>query len=138
MRPAHDPTVPPPHVLLAEDNEINQKLATRLLERRGYRVTIASNGALAVKAHALGEFDIILMDVQMPELDGLEATQVIRASEAATKRHTPIIALTAHAMTGDRDRCLRAGMDAYVTKPLSQSELFGTIEALIGSRSPRP
>jgi CheY-like chemotaxis protein len=122
------------HILLAEDNAVNQKLATRLLERCGHFVTVANNGRQAVDAHACIRFDLILMDVQMPELDGLEAAQIIRSHEAATGHHTPIIALTAHAMPGDRERCVRAGMDDYLTKPIERQDLFEKIAALAHAR----
>jgi signal transduction histidine kinase/CheY-like chemotaxis protein len=111
-------------VLLAEDNDINQKLAVRLLEKRGHQVVVAGCGREAVAAWESRVFDLILMDQQMPEMDGFEATAEIRAKEAGSGRHTPIIALTAHAMKGDRERCLRAGMDGYVSKPLQGQELF--------------
>ncbi|MBK8232532.1 MAG: response regulator [Candidatus Eisenbacteria bacterium] len=119
------------HILLAEDNAVNQKLAVRLLERNGYRVTVVENGQLAVAAHARERFDLILMDLQMPVMDGFEATSNIRKAEAETGRHTPIVALTAHAMKGDRERCLLSGMDEYVTKPIKPSLLYATIDALL-------
>jgi signal transduction histidine kinase/ActR/RegA family two-component response regulator len=109
----------PLNVLVAEDNPVNQRVATAMLKRRGHRITIAGNGAEAVKMVAAERFDLVFMDVQMPEMDGLEATQAIRRSEAGTGRHLPIIAMTAHAMNGDRERCLAAGMDDYLTKPVS-------------------
>jgi CheY-like chemotaxis protein len=110
---------------------VNQRLAIRLLEKRGHLVTVAADGQAALDAHAAAEFDIILMDVQMPELDGLEATRKIRRRELSSGGHTPIIALTAHAMSGDRDRCLAAGMDDYVTKPIQPVDLFAKMEALV-------
>ena len=119
-------------VLLAEDNLVNQRLVLRLLQKRGHQVTVVGDGQQAVQAHAAGLFDIILMDVQMPELDGLEATHLIRSNEGAEGRYTPIIALTAHAMAGDHERCLHAGMDDYVTKPIRSEELFAKMEALLG------
>ncbi len=116
------------HILLAEDNIVNQKLAVRLLEKRGHAVVVAGNGRAALAALERETFDLILMDVQMPEMDGLEATATIRAKERFTHTHIPIIALTAHAMKGDHERCLAAGMDGYLTKPLKANELFATIE----------
>jgi signal transduction histidine kinase/ActR/RegA family two-component response regulator len=107
------------NVLVAEDNPVNQRVATAMLKRRGHHVTIAANGAEAVRLVAAQVFDAVFMDVQMPELDGLEATQAIRRAEAGIGRHLPIIAMTAHAMNGDRERCLAAGMDDYLTKPVS-------------------
>jgi two-component system sensor histidine kinase/response regulator len=115
-------------VLLVEDNAVNQKLAVALLEKRGFTVTTAGNGKLALAALEKDRFDFVLMDVQMPEMDGIEATGAIREREKSTGGHIPIIAMTAHAMKGDQERCLAAGMDAYVTKPIHTSELFQTIE----------
>ncbi|KAK9711458.1 histidine kinase osmosensor [Basidiobolus ranarum] len=114
-------------ILLAEDNLVNQKLAARILEKHGHEVTIVSNGLLAVEAIENHRFDLILMDVQMPIMGGFEATARIREMERATGTHIPIIALTAHAMIGDREKCLTAGMDEYVTKPLRFNELTTTI-----------
>ncbi|MGO8880422.1 MAG: response regulator [Desulfomonilaceae bacterium] len=117
------------NILLAEDNLINQKLAVSLIQKMGHKVSIAQNGRLALEAIERETFDIILMDVQMPEMDGLEATQAIRTRESLIGRpRIPIIAMTAYAMAGDRDRCLEAGMDGYVSKPISAQELFETIE----------
>jgi CheY-like chemotaxis protein len=115
-------------LLLAEDNQVNQKLAIRLLEKRGHNVTVASNGKEALALIARELFDAVLMDVQMPEMDGLEATRRLRRREKESGEHLPIIAMTAHAMKGDRQRCLEAGMDDYVSKPLQPSELFDTVE----------
>jgi CheY-like chemotaxis protein len=117
-------------VLLAEDNTVNQMLAVRLLQRRGHTVTVAGNGKEALAALEKQPFDIILMDVQMPEMDGLQTTAAIRASETETGKHIPIIAITAHAMLGDKERCLDAGMDAYVSKPLQVEDLFDAIQKL--------
>ena len=116
------------HVLLAEDNAVNQLLAVKLLEKRGYRITVVKNGLEALQALESTRFDLALMDVQMPEMDGLEATAAIRRVEAARGTHLPIIAMTAHAMKGDEDRCLAAGMDGYVPKPVIPTQLFETIE----------
>jgi two-component system sensor histidine kinase/response regulator len=120
-------------ILLAEDNAVNQMLAVRLLEKRGHAVTVAQTGTLAVKAHETQPFDLVLMDVQMPEMDGLEATIAIRQREKKSGKHVPIIAMTAHAMVGDRELCLKAGMDGYVTKPLDVGDLFAVIDDLVHS-----
>ena len=124
------------HVLLADDNAVNQRLAASLLERRGHRVTIAANGREALTALDRGPVDVILMDVQMPEMGGFEATAVIREAELETGDHVPIIAMTAHAMKGDRERCLAAGMDDYVTKPLDSKRLCAIVEDLAANRTP--
>ena len=119
-------------VLVAEDNLVNRKLVTRLLQKRGHRVTAVENGRAAVAALAhrrQNAFDVVLMDVQMPEMNGLEATAAIRQHEAAGGGHVPIVALTAHAMQGDRERCLAAGMDAYLAKPIDVEEMIATVEA---------
>jgi signal transduction histidine kinase/CheY-like chemotaxis protein len=116
-------------VLLAEDNAVNQKLAVRILEKHGHRVTVAANGRQAVEALSRDQFDAILMDVQMPEMSGLEATAEIRRSERGSQRHIPIIAMTAHAMKGDREQCLQCGMDAYLSKPIRPQELLETLES---------
>jgi CheY-like chemotaxis protein len=105
-------------ILLAEDNRVNQVLAVRLLEKRGHEVTVAENGEEALEALDRQVFDLVLMDVQMPEMDGLQATVAIRRGEMKSGKHIPIIAMTAHAMAGDKERCLEAGMDEYMTKPI--------------------
>jgi CheY-like chemotaxis protein len=110
-------------ILLAEDNRVNQVLAVRLLEKRGHEVVVARNGEEALEALDKQAFDLILMDVQMPEMDGLQATAVIRKGEMKTGKHIPIIAMTAHAMAGDKERCLEAGMDDYLTKPIRPEQL---------------
>jgi signal transduction histidine kinase/ActR/RegA family two-component response regulator/HPt (histidine-containing phosphotransfer) domain-containing protein len=115
------------NVLLAEDNVVNQRLATSILERRGHRVTTVHNGREAVTAIGGGAFDVVLMDVQMPVMGGLEATTVIRSREHATSR-LPVIAMTAHAMKGDRERCIAAGMDEYLTKPVNAQQLCAMVE----------
>ena len=120
-------------VLLVEDNAVNRTLAQRLLEKRGFTVYIAVDGKQAIAATQSAEFDLILMDIQMPEMDGFEATAEIRKREKLTGRRTPIIALTAHALKEDRERCLSAGMDAYVTKPIRSAELFGVIQNVLQS-----
>ena len=124
------------HILLAEDTPVNQRLAIRLLEKRGHRVSLAVNGREAVERCVPGDVDLVLMDVQMPEMNGLEATVLIRARETSGGRRVPIVALTAHAMKEDRARCMDAGMDGYITKPLRASELFEVIEALSGAQTP--
>jgi signal transduction histidine kinase/DNA-binding response OmpR family regulator len=115
-------------VLLAEDNLINQRLTSALLAKWGHTVTIVGNGREAVAAAGRGDVDIVLMDVEMPEMDGLEATAGIRRAERARQSHIPIIAMTAHAMKGDRERCLAAGMDGYVSKPINPEELLEVVE----------
>ncbi len=122
------------NVLLAEDNLINQKLAVKILENRGHKVTVVENGEEAVAALDKGTFDVILMDVQMPKMDGFQATQEIRRREIVAKTHQPIIAMTAHAMIGDKERCLQAGMDGYISKPLKPLDLLRTIEELLAHR----
>jgi two-component system, sensor histidine kinase and response regulator len=118
-------------VLLVEDNQVNQKLAVALLEKRGFVVTVAENGRIALEALQKDPFDFVLMDVQMPEMDGLTATTTIREQEKSTGAHIPIIAMTAHSLQGDQERCLAAGMDGYVSKPIRTSELFETIESTL-------
>jgi PAS domain S-box-containing protein len=116
-------------ILLAEDNLVNQRLAMRLLEKRGHQVTLAGNGQEAVAAAEKGVFDLVLMELQMPEMDGFEATAVLREREKETGVHLPVVALTAHALKGDRERCLDAGMDGYLTKPIRAQEL----DAVLGT-----
>ena len=110
-------------MLLAEDNAVNQRLATRLLEKRGHRVVVAVSGRETLELLEKEEFDLVLMDVQMPEMDGLETTASIRTKERGSEVHLPVIALTAHAMKGDEERCLAAGMDGYLSKPIRPQEL---------------
>ena len=119
---------------MAEDNPVNQQLAIGLLNRRGHMVTVADNGQAAVELSEREEFDVVLMDVQMPVMEGFEATRLIRAREQTYggDRRLPIIALTARAMKGDRELCLAAGMDEYLTKPLRASELYATVDRLAG------
>jgi PAS domain S-box-containing protein len=119
------------HILLAEDNLINQKLALRILEKYGHRITVSNNGAETVSACQNDRFDVILMDVQMPVMDGFQATEAIRKMEKEGKPSTPIIAMTAHVMKGDRELCLEKGMDAYVSKPIKPGELIQVIEETI-------
>jgi PAS domain S-box-containing protein len=120
-------------ILLAEDNLVNQKVAVRLLEKKGHTVVVAESGKKALDLWRQQPFDLILMDVQMPEMDGFEATAIIREQEKSGAKHLPIIAMTAHAMVGDRERCLAAGMDDYVSKPISAVELFAALERLISA-----
>jgi CheY-like chemotaxis protein len=119
-------------ILLAEDNPVNQTLALRLLEKIGHSATLVSNGREAVEAVKSGTFDVILMDLQMPEMGGFEATQCIRELEAQRQRYTPIVAMTAHAMQGDRERCLAAGMDGYVSKPIKPQALADALNQVTG------
>lgn len=124
-------------ILLAEDNPVNQLVATRMLEKCGHAVTIASDGKRALAAVATDTFDLVFMDVQMPEMNGLEATRAIRETEKLTDRHIPIFAMTAHAMKGDEERCLSAGMDGYVTKPIRTEQLQEILDKVSGQgRSP--
>jgi CheY-like chemotaxis protein len=127
------------NILLAEDNLVNQRVAAGLLARRGHKVTVANNGREALEALEREPFDLILMDVQMPEVGGLEATALIRARELKTGQRTRIVAMTAHAMTGDRERCLEAGMDGYLSKPINQALLFEVVEQnSVGAPIPPP
>lgn len=122
-------------ILLAEDNLVNQKLAMRLLDKQGYDVAVRGTGKQALEASERETFDLILMDIQMPEMDGLQATAQIRERETNTGQHIPIIAMTAHAMQGDRERFLAAGMDDYISKPIQARELYNLIQALAISES---
>ncbi len=130
------PSLPPLRLLLAEDALINQRLAVGVLEKAGHRVRVANNGVEALEALTRESFDLVLMDVQMPELDGFETTQLIRQSEETSGLHLPIIALTAHAMKGDREKCLQAGMDGYVTKPIRARDLFLAMEQALQTFNP--
>jgi CheY-like chemotaxis protein len=133
-------SLPKPHttaslrILLAEDNVINRTFATGILAKRGHSLVQAANGLEALKSTRAESFDLILMDVQMPEMDGFEATRLIRAEEPHG-RHTPIVAMTAHAMVGDRERCLAAGMDDYLSKPLDKAKLLAIIERVSSALS---
>ncbi|MHB8968852.1 MAG: MASE3 domain-containing protein [Pirellulaceae bacterium] len=131
--PLRDPAygLPPLQVLLAEDSVVNQKLAVGLLEKYGHHVVVTENGLQTLQQLDAAHFDVILMDVEMPLLDGLETTRAIRRQESSSGTHIPIIAMTAHAMKGDRERCLAAGMDAYVSKPIRVVELFDTLRAAV-------
>jgi len=123
------------NILLSEDNAVNQKLAIRILEKAGHRVTLAQTGREAVNAWETScepGFDVLLMDIQMPEMDGMEATAEIRSHEKKSGKHVPILAMTAHAMRGDRERCLANGMDGYISKPIHPVDLFAEIERCVG------
>ena len=114
-----------------EDNRINQKLVARLLERRGYQVTVADNGVQALATLERQQFELILMDIQMPEMGGFETTQRIREKERTSGSHIPIVAITANVMKGDRERCIQTGMDDYVPKPVMPEEMFRVMESLL-------
>ncbi|MCA9135770.1 MAG: response regulator [Planctomycetales bacterium] len=131
------PIIQPLNVLLVEDNQVNQKLGTGLLEKWGHTVTLASNGLDAIHAWKSGSFDLILMDIQMPEMDGLEATRRIRKAEQELGSHIPIIALTAHALSGDDQKCIASGMDGYVSKPLRINELREAISVFFQEHGPQ-
>ncbi len=118
-------------ILLAEDGLVNQKVACGLLDRRGHQVVVANNGREAVEAFEREAFDLVLMDVMMPEMDGFEATAAIREREQATGKRIPIVAMTAHALLDDRDRCLKAGMDAYLSKPVQPQAMYEMIEGIV-------
>jgi CheY-like chemotaxis protein len=122
-------------ILLAEDNAVNQTLTVRLLEKRGYAVSVAGDGLAAMAALENSSFDLVLMDIQMPVMDGFGATTAIREKEKRTGGHIPIVAMTAHALKGDQERCISAGMDGFVSKPIRTSELFSAIESLLASKS---
>jgi signal transduction histidine kinase/CheY-like chemotaxis protein len=123
--------LPPLHMLLVEDNLVNQKLAVALLEMYGHSVVAAENGKDAINVLSSQDFDLVLMDVEMPEMDGLDATAIIRMRERQTGSHVPIIAMTAHAMKGDRERCLEAGMDDYIAKPILTEQLFDKMRTVL-------
>jgi CheY-like chemotaxis protein/HPt (histidine-containing phosphotransfer) domain-containing protein len=140
VEPRPQSLTPPPgrklRILVGEDNRVNCQLVVRLLEQHGHTVVVAGNGREVLEAlegNAAGTFDVVLMDVQMPQMDGLEATAAIRAREKVSGAHLPIVAMTAHALKGDRERFLAAGMDAYVPKPLHADELLATVESLTSS-----
>jgi len=136
VRVPKKPTSRPLNILLSEDNPVNQKLAIRLLEKAGHRVTLAGTGreALAAWENAgVPGFDLVLMDIQMPKMDGMEATAAIREREKNSGRHVPILAMTAHAMRGDKERCLASGMDGYISKPIQPAGLFAEIERCLTS-----
>lgn len=130
--------VRPLRVLVAEDSPVNQKLVLELLTRQGHHVELATNGHEALRSLESQRFDLVLMDVQMPELDGFEATRRIRSRETERGDHTPIVAMTAHAMTGDRQRCLAAGMDDYLSKPIRSRELYAKIAEVMERQTATP
>jgi CheY-like chemotaxis protein len=123
-------------VLLVEDNPINQKVAARLLERHGHAVVVAANGREALAVLERECFDVVLMDVQMPEMDGLQATAAIRRREEGTQRRVPIVALTAQGLEEDRERCLAAGMDGFLTKPVHSTVLLQALAEAVGLAAP--
>jgi CheY-like chemotaxis protein len=127
----HEPTAAKPfrtlQILIADDNLVNLRLARSLLAKQGHSAVNVSSGREALAALEQQSFDLVLMDVQMPDMDGFETTRAIRAQERVSKKHLPIVAMTAHAMIGDRERCLAAGMDSYVTKPVDAAKLFTAI-----------
>jgi CheY-like chemotaxis protein len=118
----------PLRILLAEDNEVNRQVAVEFLSMRGHTVEVAHDGAEALEAFYREQFDVILMDIQMPNMDGIQATAAIRQREEISGQHIPIVAMTGYAMTGDRQRCLDSGMDAYICKPIRSQELFDILE----------
>jgi CheY-like chemotaxis protein len=124
------------HILVAEDNFVNLKLITRLLERWGQQVTLAGNGREAIEAFQKKAFDLVILDIQMPELDGFGAAAAIREIESETGKHTPIVAVTAHALAGKREEYLARGIDAFVSKPIAPRELLKTLAGL-AARTPR-
>jgi two-component system sensor histidine kinase/response regulator len=126
------------HVLLAEDNSVKQRVALRILEKAGHSAVIAENGRVALRMLEEQGFDLILMDVQMPEMDGFQTTALIRALGKSTHRHIPIIAMTAHAMAGGRERCLAAGMDNYISKPITAAALLEIVAHYGGLPIPFP
>ncbi|HWQ54021.1 MAG TPA: ATP-binding protein [Bryobacteraceae bacterium] len=128
----------PLRILLAEDNPVNQRLALLLLQKQGHSVAVAANGEEALRACGQEEFDLALMDVQMPVMDGIACTRAIREREGATQRHLPVVAMTAHALKADRDRCLKAGMDDYVSKPVRVKELAEAIERCVAAPATAP
>jgi PAS domain S-box-containing protein len=136
-KPAEAPAARPLRILLAEDYPLNQELAVQLLERRGHTVVVAANGVEALRRLEAEDFDVVLMDIQMPVMDGYAATAAIRDPKSAVRRHDiPIVATTAHAMKGDRDRCLAAGMNGYVSKPFTAAELTGALAEVSGAALP--
>jgi len=138
LRPADAASVTRLRILLAEDHPVNQMVVEKWLTNRGWDVTIVGNGKDALEILNREEFDLILMDIQMPKMDGLTTTKIIRELEQGRSRHIPIIALTAHAMEGDKDRFLAAGMDGYVAKPLNSKQLYATIEACVAAHPQHP
>jgi len=137
-RPSSSPPQGKSRILVAEDHPVNQQLAAKILRRQGFEVELVSCGEQAVAAVDSKTFDMVLMDVQMPDMDGLEATRKIRELEKDTHVHVPIVALTAHAMSGDRERCLAAGMDGYLSKPLHANELLDAVKSFCHADSGTP
>ena len=129
--PVPESAVRPLRILLAEDNPVNQMTATTMLEKLGHAVVVANNGRQAIDKLDEQTFDMVFMDVQMPEMDGVAATGAIRRSEQASGRHMPIVAMTAHAMKGDKEKCLEAGMDDYVPKPIRRKDLADVIARMV-------
>ena len=123
-----------PKILLVEDNEMNRDMLSRRLQRKGFEVSLAVDGTEGVAMAIAGAYDLVLMDMSLPEIDGWEATRRVREAEAGTGRRMPIIALTAHAMSGDREKAMAAGCDDYDTKPVELERLLGKIQALLGPR----
>jgi two-component system, sensor histidine kinase and response regulator len=124
-------------ILLAEDNALDQTIAVRILEKRGYSVTVVPDGQAAFEAYQAGRFELVLMDIQVPRMDGFEATAAIREREKVTGGHIPIVAMTADALVGDREKCIASGMDGYISKPIPTSEMLATIERMLGDK-PKP
>ena len=122
-----------PKILLVEDNEMNRDMLSRRLQRKGFEIALAVDGTEGVAMALAGGYDLILMDMSLPEIDGWEATRRVREAEAGTGRHVPIIALTAHAMSGDREKAMAAGCDDYDTKPVELDRLLGKMAALLGT-----
>jgi CheY-like chemotaxis protein len=132
------PTIQPRRILLAEDGLVNQKVAIGLLEKRGHQVELAENGVEALRALSKSHYDVVLMDIQMPEMDGLTAVRQIRQDEVGTGRRQRVIALTAHAMSGDQERFLKAGMDGHLPKPFKPQDLYAAVEQYPAIESQRP
>jgi CheY-like chemotaxis protein len=130
QQPQSRPASPCRRILLVEDNYVNQLVALGLLEMQGHSVVIAGSGIEALRKCEAEEFDVILMDVQMPEMDGLQATARIRDLERGSARRIPILAMTAHAMAGDLEKCLTAGMDGYLTKPIQGQALYDAVDSI--------
>jgi two-component system, sensor histidine kinase and response regulator len=130
------PPLQPLRILLVEDNVINQKVASLMLKKKGHVVVTVNNGREAIETLADQDFDAVLMDVQMPEMDGLQATAAIRAAEEGTDCHLPILAVTAHAMHGDREHCLDAGMDGYLSKPIQSAQLLQALADVLAAGRP--
>jgi len=123
---------------VVDDNPVNRLVAKRMIENRNHTVKAAANGLEALEMIEKEDFDCLLIDVQMPVMDGFEATAAIRNKERGSGGHLPIIAMTAHAMSGDRERCLAAGMDGYLTKPIKANDVFGTIDRVLHALKTRP